>query len=73
MRIRLTGLPEELDAAVAELSTVLRVDEVSRPYPGRNSSRLVSLYLEARLSKAACASSDTPDDKKARDADTDKR
>ncbi|MCP2340180.1 hypothetical protein [Actinomadura rupiterrae] len=72
MKVRLTGLQDELDAAVTVLGTVLQVDEVSRPYPRRNSSRLVSLYLEARLPEPVRGSG-TDDDKNARDADAGKQ
>lgn len=49
MRIRLTGLPAEVDTAAARIAGVLRVLETSRPYPRRGDSALVSLYLDITL------------------------
>ncbi|MEU7743360.1 hypothetical protein [Nonomuraea sp. NPDC049158] len=49
MKIRITGLPDEVDHAATEIARVLTVIETSTPYPCRGNSRQVRLYLEARL------------------------
>lgn len=53
VKIRLTGLPDEVEAAADRIGRVVTVLETSRPYPRRGNSRLVSLYLEADLSAPA--------------------
>ncbi|WP_153262177.1 hypothetical protein [Nonomuraea phyllanthi] len=49
MKIRIIGLPDEVDQAAAQIAHVLTVVETSAPYPCRGNSRQVRLYLEARL------------------------
>jgi len=49
MKIRITGLPDEVEHAAAEIGSVLDVVETSAPYPCRGISRQVRLYLEVRL------------------------
>lgn len=49
MKIRLTGLPAEVETAAARIAGVLTVLETSRPYPRRGNSALVSLYLDVTL------------------------
>ena len=51
MKIRITGLPAEVAAAVEVLTNAdgLDVIEVSDPYPNRGDSRLVRVYLETQL------------------------
>ncbi|MEW2353049.1 hypothetical protein [Spirillospora sp. NPDC029432] len=53
VKIRLTGQPEEVEAAAARIGGVVAVLETSRLYPRRGDSRLVSLYLEADVSAPA--------------------
>ncbi|NVI93154.1 hypothetical protein [Actinomadura sp. BRA 177] len=64
MKIRLTGLPAEVDTAAARIADVVTVLETSRPYPRRGTSALVSLYLDATLdapAEGASPAHDTPD------------
>ena len=51
VKIRLTGLPPEVDQAVNALSDAQALDviEVSSPYPNRGDSRQVRVYIEAQL------------------------
>ena len=51
MKIRLSGLPAEIDQAVNALSEAdaLDVIEVSSPYPNRGDSRIIRVYIEAQL------------------------
>ncbi len=51
MKIRLSGLPAEVGQAVSALrdADALDVIEVSSPYPNRGDSRIVRIYLEAKL------------------------
>ena len=49
MKIRLDGTPTECEQAAALLGHVLDVVSVSDPYPNRGRSRLVGVYVEARL------------------------
>lgn len=53
MKIRLVGLPDELAAAAARISTVLDVVKTSQPYPCRGVSRQYRVYLEVRLAPPA--------------------
>ena len=53
VKIRLTGLPAEVQAAADRISRVVGVLETSRPYPRRGNSRLVSLYLDVDLDAPA--------------------
>ncbi len=50
MKIRIMGLPADVDRAVQVLSTAdaLDVIEVSGPYPNRGDSRMVRIYIEAQ-------------------------
>lgn len=49
MRIRLHGLPGEVDEAVKRLHGIFAVVSVSAPRPDRGPSRLVRVYVEVRL------------------------
>lgn len=49
MKMRLHGLPAEVEEAVKRLHGILAVVSVSDPYPDRGSSRLVRVYVEVRL------------------------
>ena len=51
MKIRITGLPDEVHQAVEALTNAdgLDVIEVSDPYPNRGDSRMVRVYIEAQL------------------------
>jgi hypothetical protein len=51
MKIRLSGLPAEIDQAVCVLTDAQALDviEVSTPYPNRGDSRIVRVYIEAQL------------------------
>jgi hypothetical protein len=51
MKIRLSGLPAEIDQAVSILAgtPALDVIEVSSPYPDRGDSRIVRACIEARF------------------------
>ena len=59
MKIRLMGLPTELDQFLAALSQadVLDVIEISGPYPNRGSSRMVRIYIEARPDQGSARTS----------------
>lgn len=48
MRLRLTGLPTEVQTAAERIASVLDVVETSTAYPCRGDSQQVRLYLEAR-------------------------
>lgn len=45
VNIRLMGLPDDVDQVVAQLTEVLDVADISRPYPCRGGSRQVRVYL----------------------------
>ena len=51
MKIRLWGLPAEVEQAVSILTDAYALDviEVSRPYPNRGDSRIVRVYIQAQL------------------------
>ena len=51
MKIRLSGLPAEINQAVSILTgtPALDVIEVSSPYPNRGDSRIVRVYIEAQF------------------------
>ena len=51
MRIRITGLPAEVTPVIQALTEARTLDviEVSDPYPNRGDSRLVRVYIQARL------------------------
>jgi hypothetical protein len=53
MKIRIMGLPAEIDQAVKTLAQTeaLKVTEVSDRYPNRGNSHLVRVYIEAQLSE----------------------
>ncbi|KAB2347245.1 hypothetical protein [Actinomadura rudentiformis] len=67
VKIRLTGLPAEVQDAADRIAAVVAVLETSRPYPRRGNSRLVSLYLEADVSTPP-----TPGDADTRPSDSNK-
>lgn len=48
MKIRVMGLPVEVDAAVSALRAAVDVVSVSSAYPCRGDSREVRVYVEAR-------------------------
>jgi len=52
MKIRLTGLPAEIGQAIKALRDLpgLEVIQADGPYPNRGDSRMVRIYIEARLS-----------------------
>jgi hypothetical protein len=52
MKIRIMGLPEEIEQAITAVReiTALDVIEVSGPYPNRGTSRMVRIYIDAQLS-----------------------
>ena len=63
MKIRLMGLPAEVDQAViivndAEAFDVIQVDG---PCPNRGDSRMVRLYIEAQLRDETCPVCENPD------------
>jgi hypothetical protein len=51
MKIRLMGLPAEVDQAVIIIydAKAFNVIQVDGPYPNRGDSRMVRLYIEAQL------------------------
>jgi hypothetical protein len=51
MKLRITGLPDEVESAVEILAklAMFQVLEVSDPYPNRGNSRMVRVYLEAQF------------------------
>jgi hypothetical protein len=51
MKIRLTGLPAEVDQAVTLIrdAKIFDVVQLDGPYPNRGRSRLVRVYIEAQL------------------------
>lgn len=49
MKIRLHGLPDEVDETVKRLHGIFAVVSVSEQYPDRGTSRLVRVYVEIRL------------------------
>ena len=52
MKLRLEGTPAECEQAAALLGQTFTVVSVSDPYPNRGRSRLVRVYVEARLDPA---------------------
>jgi hypothetical protein len=52
MKIRIMGLPTEIEEAITTLTQAEALDviEVSDRYPNRGNSRLVRVYIEAQLS-----------------------
>lgn len=63
MKIRLMGLPAEVDQAVTVISDAKPFDvvQVDGPYPNRGNSRLVRIYIEAQLRDEACSFCEDPD------------
>lgn len=49
MKIRLMGLPDEVEEVISRLETVLDVVEKSAPYANRGDSRQVRCYVEIRV------------------------
>ena len=51
MKIRLMGLPAEVDSTlqIIQATTTLDVIQIDGPYPNRGDSRLVRVYIEAQL------------------------
>ena len=51
MKIRLMGLPSEVDQAVNLIrdAKIFDVVQLDGPYPNRGRSRMVRLYVEAQL------------------------
>lgn len=49
VKFRLHGTPAECEEAVKRLHGIFAVVSVSDPYPDRGASRLVRIYVEARL------------------------
>ena len=49
MKIRLHGTEQECVEAAGRLGQILGVLSISQPYPDRGISRLVRVYIEARL------------------------
>ena len=49
MKIRMEGTAEECQQAAPRLAEVFEVVSVSDPYPNRGRSRLIRVYVEARL------------------------
>lgn len=52
MKIRIEGLPSELDAAVDRLRQVFFVQSVSRPYKNRNSEKC-RVYVDAEMTTSS--------------------
>jgi hypothetical protein len=51
MKIRLMGLPAEVNSAlnVIQETPALDVTQVDGPYPNRGNSRMVRVYIDAQL------------------------
>lgn len=49
VKIRLHGMPDEVEEAVKRLQGTFAVVSVSDRYPDRGASRLVRVYVEVRL------------------------
>ncbi|WP_181870944.1 hypothetical protein [Sphaerisporangium album] len=49
MKIRITGLPDEVTQAADIIATTFDVIEISAPYPCRGTTRNVRIYAEVRL------------------------
>ena len=50
LKIRLEGLPEEVEAATLKLHEVYDVLSISKPYPNRN-SKMIRIYVDMELKK----------------------
>lgn len=53
MKIRLMGLPDEVETAVDVIARLAMVEvlQVSDPYPNRGDSRMVRVYVDAQFSE----------------------
>lgn len=51
MKIRVMGLPPEVNEAVKVIGEVFDVIQVDGPYPNRGNSRMVRVYIETRLTE----------------------
>ena len=51
MKIRLMGLPAEIEPVLTEIQETRTLDviQVDGPYPNRGNSRMVRVYIEAQL------------------------
>ena len=51
VKIRLTGLPAEIEPVLTQIQEARTLDviQVDGPYPNRGNSRMVRVYIEARL------------------------
>ena len=51
MKLRLMGLPAETGPVLAQIQEARTLDviQVDGPYPNRGNSRMVRVYIEARL------------------------
>jgi hypothetical protein len=51
MKIRLMGLPAEVESTLTEIQETRTLDviQVDGPYPNRGNSRMVRVYIEAKL------------------------
>ena len=63
MKIRLMGLPSEVDQAVIMIrdAKIFDVVQLDGPYPNRGNSRLVRIYIEAQLRDEVCSFCEDPD------------
>jgi len=63
MKIRLMGLPAEINPIVKALqqTDVLDVIQVDGPYPNRSDSRVIRIYIEAQLRDEICSYCEDPD------------
>lgn len=50
LKIRITGLPDELDTAIEELRRSFTIRNISRPYKNRNSD-YHRVYLDVEIRK----------------------
>ncbi len=51
MKIRLMGLPAEIEPVLTQIQDIRTLDviQVDGPYPNRGDSRMVRVYIEAQL------------------------
>jgi hypothetical protein len=51
MKIRLMGLPAEIEPVLTEIREIRTLDviQVDGPYPNRGNSRMVRVYIEVQL------------------------
>jgi len=51
MKIRLMGLPAEIEPVLTQIQDIRNLDviQVDGPYPNRGDRRMVRVYIEARL------------------------